>query len=272
MARADWFDRQRESATKRPWWLWQSITKYGWPVVMAFGNLQITGRIDPLLLRGPLLLAPNHIGNFDSVALAVAMRQVGLSPRFLVTAGIMQTPVLGALFEKSGYLRVNRGKADAAKSLELVALALEHGAHVAIYPEGRVSLDPDLWPEKGKSGLAALALATGAPVIPISQWGAHEVCKYEDNLAMLTSTMTSVLRRPALKIHFGDPVDLSGLSSDRPRDIITARTRIDAAITRNLVPLRADQLGAPRFVDPTRPIADRPTAAFPGGIVPDELP
>jgi hypothetical protein len=46
--------------------------------------------------------------------------------------------------------------------------------------------------------------------------------------------------------------------------------RIAAAITRGLVPLRAGEPDAPRFADPTRPTTG--TAAFPGGVVPDDIP
>ena len=53
-------------------------------------------------------------------------------------------------------------------------------------------------------------------------------------------------------------------------DANRARMRIAAAITRGLAPLRAGEMDAPRFVDPTRPTTAR--ADFPGGQVPDEVP
>ena len=49
---------------------------------------------------------------------------------------------------------------------------------VLVYPEGRIGLDPGMWPERGKTGTARLALASGAPVVPVAQWGAHEVLPY----------------------------------------------------------------------------------------------
>ena len=200
------------------------------------------------------------------------MRRVGLSPRFLITAGIMNAPVAGRLLEKSGNLQVNRGMAKAHKSTELVDLALQNGAHLCIYPEGRVGLDPGLWPEPGKTGLARLALAHRVPVIPVSQWGAHEVTKYEQNNAMLGSTVSSIWRQPKLQIHFGKPVMLDDLQHDHRGDAVKARNRIAAAITRGLIPLRANEMTAPKYVDGTRPVNDRPGAAFPGGQVPSELP
>lgn len=268
----DWFERQRHSATRKPWWFWLDLTRHAVPFINTFGRLQITGSIDRELLDGPLLIAPNHIGNFDTLVIAVAMRQVGLKPRFLVTGGIMEAPVIGPLLERSGNLRVNRGRADAARSMELVAIALEHDAHLCIYQEGRVTLDSGMWPEKGKTGLARLALKHDVPVIPVSQWGAHEVTRYDQTKDMLCSTMSAMWRRPRLQVHFGEPVDLSGLEHDRPGDAVKARNRIAAAQTRGLVPLRIDELDKPSFQDPTRPVVARATAAFPGGVVPDELP
>jgi len=45
---------------------------------------------------------------------------------------------------------------------------------------------------------------------------------------------------------------------------------IAAAITRGLVPLRAGEEERPHFVDPTRPTTA--VAAFPGGVVPEDIP
>ena len=269
---SDWFEREKVLAAEPMWWFWRTVAKNGKLVIGPFGRLKVTGGVSEELRRGPLLLAPNHIGNFDTFVIAVAMARAGLEPRFLVTSGIMTAPVIGPLMERSGNLRVERGKADAARSMELVDIALRNGAHLCIYQEGRVSLDPGLWPERGKTGLARIALEHRVPVIPVAQWGAHEVTKYEDNAAMLSSTVSAIWRRPALKVHFGDPVDLSDLHADRRGDAIRARNRIAAAQTRLLAPLRSGELDAPRFVDATRPVAERPTAAFPGGVVPDDLP
>lgn len=271
-AASDWFERQRVSATQPTWWFWRWIIKRGRYVLAPFGRLEVTGSVRADLRSGPLLIAPNHIGNFDTFVIAAAMGTVGLDARFLVTGGIMTAPVVGPLLERSGSLRVERGKTDAARSMELVDLALQHGAHLCIYQEGRVTLDPGMWPERGKTGLARIALKHQIPVIPVAQWGAHEVTKYDQPKAMLTSTLSATWRRPTLRVHFGEPVDLSGLRADRRGDAVRGRNLIAAAQTRLLAPLRAGEPHAPRFIDETRPVPDRPTAAFPDGQVPDELP
>ncbi|WP_348534992.1 lysophospholipid acyltransferase family protein [Pseudolysinimonas kribbensis] len=50
------------------------------------------------------------------------------------------------------------------------ALLAEDGG-IVLYPEGTLTRDPELWPMRGKTGAARLALQTGAPVIPCSHWG-----------------------------------------------------------------------------------------------------
>ena len=42
---------------------------------------------------------------------------------------------------------------------------------MVIYPEGTTTKEPDLWPMRGKTGVARLWLATGAPVIPVVDVG-----------------------------------------------------------------------------------------------------
>jgi hypothetical protein len=79
-----------------------------------------------------------------------------------------------------------------------------------------------------------------------------------------------VVRRPALRVHVGTPVDFSDLRPGRVGDANRARYRIAAAITRGLVPLRAADGPRPAFVDPSRPTTA--VAAFPSGVVPDDVP
>ena len=116
--------------------------------------------------------------------------------------------------------------------------------------------------------MARLALGVGVPVLPVSQWGAHEVLQYGNDRGKLRTLLRALVRRPALRVHVGPPVRLDDLRPGRVGDANRARTRIAAAITRGLVPLRAaDQR---TWVDPTRPTTGR--AAFPGGVVPEDIP
>ena len=52
-----------------------------------------------------------------------------------------------------------------------MAAALRDNGAIIIYPEGTTTREPNLWPMRGKTGAARLALATGAPMIPVVMWG-----------------------------------------------------------------------------------------------------
>jgi 1-acyl-sn-glycerol-3-phosphate acyltransferase len=266
----EWFAREMAIAAAPPWWLWTfMLRRFSWLVSM-FGRVEVTGGVPDELRDGPLLLAANHIGDFDPFVVAVALHKVGVTPRIMATGGIMSAPVVGPLLERTGGIRVERGTELARHAVRVTEVALVSGGHVVAYPEGRIGLTADGWPERGRTGMARLALGLGVPVIPVSQWGAHEVLQYANDWGKLRTAVRAVLRRPALRVHVGPPVRLDDLRMGRVGDANRARYRIAAAITRGLVPLRADEPDRPAFHDPTRPTTA--VAAFRGGVVPDDVP
>jgi 1-acyl-sn-glycerol-3-phosphate acyltransferase len=246
------------------------LRNFSW-LVSLFGRVEVTGEIPEALRRkGPLLFAANHIGDFDPFVIAVALHKAGAVPRIMATGGIISAPVAGPLLERTGAIRVERGTELARHAVRVTEIALVQGGHVVAYPEGRVGLTPDGWPERGRTGMARLALGLGVPVIPVSQWGAHEVLQYGNDRGKLRTLLRAVLRRPALKVHVGPPVHLDDLRMGRVGDANRARYRIAAAITRGLIPLRAGEDQRPHYVDRTRPTTA--VAAYPGGVVPDDIP
>ena len=266
----DWFSREMAIAAAPPWWFWRFMLRnFSW-LVSIFGRVEVTGGVPEALRDGPLLLAANHIGDFDPFVVAVALHKVGVTPRIMATGGILSAPVAGPLLERTGAIRVERGTKLARHAVRVTEVALVSGGHVVAYPEGRVGLTSDGWPERGRTGMARLALGLGVPVIPISQWGAHEVLQYGNDWGKLRTAVRAVIRRPALKVHVGPPVRLDGLQMGRVGDANRARYRIAAAITRGLVPLRTGERERPAFTDPTRPTTA--VAAYPGGVVPDDVP
>lgn len=243
--------------------IWRSALALDTAIVRAAGKLQVSGHFPDELRGRPVVLAANHIGNFDPLVLMAACRRFDVAPRFMMAMGILDAAVIGPFFRASGHLPVNRHDnlsalqqfADAADRLRSSAIPL------IVYPEGRISREPGLWPERGKTGAARLALAAGAPLIPVSQWGAHEavywgtqvVESFGDLKPLIRSGVTSPWRRPTFKVHFGAPVDVSDLAADQPGSGMKAHRRLMRAITDGLVPLRAGEPDAPRFHDPTRP-------------------
>lgn len=235
--------------------VWRLLMVVARVVVGVVGRLRVSGDL-PAELRGrPVLMASNHIGNFDPIVLVAAMRARRIAPRLMATAGLFRAPIVGPVLTACGHIPVNRRSASAADALHEAQAALATGAVVALYPEGRIGLDPGLWPERGKTGVARLALHTGSTVVPVAQWGAHEVLAYHGNGATLASLVRAIVRRPVLRVHFGTPVDLSDLSAERTGDALRATERIMTAITGALEPLRVDEPRLPRYLDRTRPLS-----------------
>ncbi len=125
--------------------------------------------------RGGAILVANHCSHFDPLILAHFVYDAGRWPRFLAKAGLFTNPVLGYLLRAWQQIPVYRGTADAGRALDRAVAAIRSGKSVIIYPEGTTTRDPELWPMRGKTGIARLVHATGAPVIPIVTWGAQRV-------------------------------------------------------------------------------------------------
>lgn len=267
----DWVTRQKEIAAQPLWPMWGGLLHRFAPLASLPGRVTVTGGIDPELLAGPLIVVANHIGDYEPIVLAPSLYKVGIRPRFMATKGLMTAKVLGPLLERAGFIRVDRGSGDAKHALTVTDSALRNNGHIVVYPEGRIGLDRDLWPERGRSGVARMALMSRVPVIPVSSWGAHEVLCYADDQRKLASFVRALWRQPAMKVHIGSPVPLDDLNADRMGDANRARARIIAAITMQLQELRRLEPVHPRQLDPTRPCPEGGTAAFPGGNVPDDL-
>ena len=136
---------------------------------------------------------------------------------------------------------VYRESADASKAFSAaVAGGPRAGECVAIYPEATLTRDPDLWPMVGKTGAARVALETGAPVIPVAQWGPQE-------LLPPYAKRPHLFPRKTMHVWAGPPVDLDGRSRAGPMDaalLHEVTERIMAAITALLEEIRGEQAPA----------------------------
>ncbi|UWP87531.1 lysophospholipid acyltransferase family protein [Dactylosporangium fulvum] len=223
-------------------------------VVMPIARLRVTGDVPAELRTGPVIFAVNHIGPFDPIAITAACRVMRVAPRLMATGGLFRAPVVGSVMRAAGHIRINRRQANVAEAVDDVVGALAAGSHVMGYPEGRITLDPGMWPERGKTGMARIALRTEVPVVAVAQWGAHEVAAWGGFGPTVRTVCRSLVRRPVVRVHFGGVVDLSGLDPVSPGAAQRATDRIIDAITAELRPLRADEPRLPRYVDPIRPL------------------
>jgi|GEM_PF-436515 len=263
-----------DTAAPPPRWraplLWRALQVTARLVVALVARLRVSGDVPDEVRDGPLILAANHISPFDPVVLAAACQVRRVAPRVLATGGLFRAPLVGAMMRRAGHIRVDRRTSTVAEALGSAARAVADGSVVLVYPEGRIGLDPQMWPERGKTGTARLALASGAVVVPVAQWGAHAVLPWAAPRGLVRAVLRSMLRRPVVTVRFGPPVDLSGIDPARPGAAQRATVRIVDAITDTLAGLRPDEPAMPRHVDPTRPVdLSRRHRRGRGDVVPD---
>ncbi|MEU2614322.1 lysophospholipid acyltransferase family protein [Micromonospora sp. NPDC007271] len=137
------------------------------PVVAGRGNVP---------RHGPVILAANHLSFLDSIVIPlVAPRPVA----FLAKAEYFRRPgfrgwLTRACLTGIDAVPVPRGGHRAAQeSLEVALGVLAAGRAFGIHPEGSRSRDGRLY--RGRTGVAWLALASGAPVVPVAVAGTDRI-------------------------------------------------------------------------------------------------
>lgn len=185
------------------------------PLARLVYRPRIEGR-ENVPLDGPVIFASNHLSFIDSIAIPVA------APRpvhFLAKSTYFEgTGFKGwmskTFFESIGAIPVRRGAGQAAlDALDLQRQLLDEGLAVALYPEGTRSTDGRLY--KGRTGIAFLALQTGAPVVPVGLIGTDKVMPVGAKVPTLKERIT---------VRFGEPLDLSphgAATSGRARRLAT---------------------------------------------------
>ena len=120
---------------------------------------------------GPAILAANHRSFMDSLFVALV---VDRPVCFLSKAEYFDRRLTAWMFRATGQLPVRRGSpAGARAAFEAAKEVLSAGGIVGVYPEGTRSRDGQL--HRGHLGPARLALAAGAPIIPVGLVGTEQV-------------------------------------------------------------------------------------------------
>jgi 1-acyl-sn-glycerol-3-phosphate acyltransferase len=143
-----------------------------WPP-LRFGIRWTMEGAQTIPVRGPVILASNHVSYLDPLVLAYLADQRKRRVRFLAKAELFDKQPLGSILKGAHQIPVKRGTSDAASSLDAAVDALGRGECVTVFPEGTISLD--LEPMVGKSGTARLAQQSGVPVTPVGLWGMQRV-------------------------------------------------------------------------------------------------
>ena len=197
--------------------------------------------MENLPAAGGFIITPNHMSQFDPLLVAHYVYASGRWPRFLAKASIWKVPFVGFMLRKTLQIPVERGSVEAVKSLDTLIEALHQGGVVVIYPEGTTTREPDLWPMRGKTGAARLALVTGAPVLPMATWGAQQVHD-------VRTKKISLGRRVPISVAVGKPVDLSRWHGQAPgRAALEQMTEAIQLATRDLLAELRDETPPPIY-------------------------
>lgn len=225
---------------------WTILANLVIPFLLLVGRYHIR-HPERIPASGPCVLAPNHYSNFDPLTTAYVLWKSGRVPRFLAKASLFKVPVLGAILRGTGQIPVERqGTGHNRQPLAAAARLVDDGLAVAIYPEGTLTRDPDLWPMRGKSGAVRTALEHDVPLIPMAHWGVQAILpRYSKRL--------SLFPRKDVQVVIGEPVDLDRWRG-KPIDsqlLAEATEAVMAEITRLLEGLRGETAPLERW-DPAK--------------------
>ncbi|GAA2481526.1 lysophospholipid acyltransferase family protein [Streptomyces thermolineatus] len=182
---------------------------------------------------GPVILAGNHLTFIDSMFLSLAVkRQVYfIGKDEYVTGKGVKGRLMALFFTSVGMIPVDRdGGRGGVAALQTGRRILEEGEVFGIYPEGTRSPDGRLY--RGRTGVARLALMTGAPVVPCAMIGTDRI----------QPGGAGIPRLHRFTVRFGEPLDFSRYEGmDRDRYVLRAVT--DEVMTEVM------RLGGQEYVD-----------------------
>jgi 1-acyl-sn-glycerol-3-phosphate acyltransferase len=172
--------------------------------------------LDHLPRSGPVIVASNHLSFADSLVIPiVAPRKVTFLAKAQYFDGTgFKGAVSRGFFGGLGMIPVDRDDTRAAlASLDIALEILSEGGAFGIYPEGTRSRDGRLY--RGRTGVAHLALTSGAPVVPVGLSGTQHLQPVGSNLPRLAK----------VTVRFGEPLQFQrqydGVPAGRARREVT---------------------------------------------------
>ena len=188
---------------------WYSFFKavFG-PPLRLYNRPTITGA-ENVPESGAVILASNHQSVMDSFYLPLMLKRQIQFPakKEYFTAPGVKGMLQKFFFTSVGQIPVDRSSADRGDALQRAAEeVLGNGDVFGIYPEGTRSPDGRIY--KGRTGMARIAMATGAPVVLVAMFGAREA----------NPIGTWLLRPVKVGIKLSEPIDPHAWAAERGYD------------------------------------------------------
>jgi 1-acyl-sn-glycerol-3-phosphate acyltransferase len=149
---------------------------------------------------GPVIIAGNHVGVIDGPLLAIC----GPRPLHALTKSEMFEGRTKGFLEWAGQIPVVRNTPDAT-AIRMGLSVLSDGGALGIFPEG--ARESGRY-EKFEDGVAYFALASGAPVVPVTAFGTRLSFHGRED---------APLRGARLDLVYGEPITFAAESWPRTR-------------------------------------------------------
>src|SRR3954470_2447307 len=148
------------------YWVMKAILS---PILRFFFRIRVEG-LEHVPTDGSAILASNHVSFSDSIFLPMVLKR---RVTFVAKAEYFEDKKTAWFFRAVGQIPIKREGGNASeRALASARDVLAAGQLFGIYPEGTRSPDGRLY--RGKTGVARLALQTGAPVLPVAMIGTRE--------------------------------------------------------------------------------------------------
>jgi len=147
----------------------------GWILTHLACRYRVSGR-EHVPTSGPLLIVANHLSWYDPILLGLLLPPRGW---FFTKVEIFRGPVIGAITRLTGQIPVQRGEGDRA-ALEKALAYLCEGKALMVFPEGTVARQGQMI--GAHTGVAMLALRSGATVLPVAHTGTRRIFRKHGGL------------------------------------------------------------------------------------------
>jgi 1-acyl-sn-glycerol-3-phosphate acyltransferase len=144
--------------------------------------------------KGGFVLASNHTSHLDPIILpAVFVKYFRRKVRYLAKEELFRTWFIKVFIEAGGAIPIDRTGTDKS-ALGNAIRSLKAGDIVGIFPEGGRSRTGKL--QKGKTGVARLALGAKVPVVPAGIIGTYEIWPAHKKVFKLKKAVTVNIGKP----------------------------------------------------------------------------
>jgi 1-acyl-sn-glycerol-3-phosphate acyltransferase len=174
------------------------------PALRAVYRPDVTGA-GHIPVSGPVILAANHQSFADEFFIPLAARRqvFYFAKAEYFTGPGLRGKAMAAFFHGMGQVPVERGDTrSAAAVIDVGVRVLGEGKALGIFPEGTRSPDGRLY--KFRTGVARLALRSGASVVPVGIVGTRDV----------QPPGSHWWHRAPVGVHFGAPLDFRHLADE----------------------------------------------------------